>query len=68
MIGMSLIPEGRTLSGGYSSEVNVSVGSTVVNLLVPALNRAENAAQWLKPYTGGKHARNVRYALRNSVK
>ena len=49
-------------------EVNASVGSTVVNLLVPALNRAENAAQRLRLYTDGKHARNVRYALRSSVR
>jgi len=47
---------------------NVSVGSTVVNLLVPALSKAENAAQRLRLYTGGKHARNVRYALRSSVR
>ena len=47
---------------------NVSVCSTVVNLLVPALSKAENAAQRLRLYTGGKHARNVRYALRSSVR
>ena len=42
--------------------------ATVVNLLVPALSKAENAAQRLRLYTGGKHARNVRYALRSSVR
>ena len=47
-------------------EVNVSVGSTVVKVLVPALNKAENAAQRLRLYMGGKHAKNVRYALRRS--
>ena len=38
------------------------------NLLVHVLNKAENAAQRLRLYLGGKHARNVRYALRSSVR
>jgi hypothetical protein len=38
------------------------------NLLVHVLNKAENAARRLRLYMGGKHARNVRYALRSSVR
>ena len=49
-------------------EVNASVGSTVVKVPVHALNKVENAAQRLRLYTDGKHARNVRYALRSSVR
>ena len=43
-------------------------GYTVAKVPVPALNKDENAAQRLRLYMGGKHARNVRYALRSSVR